>query len=253
MYRSWYMVLCSVFCVLLFSACATTPGPGSIKNADAHNNLGISYLKRGMLKEAYIEFQRALKLNPKNKEVLNNLGYVNAAYGKYTEAISYYKKAISIDRDYSEAKNNLGVIYLDLEDWDEAIKYFKSALSSPVYSTPEKAYSNMGYAYCKKGEYQNAENSVNEALILDPHFHLARFVLGLIYMEEDNEEAAIGEFKKSIAVMPDYMEAHFELAKTYLKSGKRNKALKHFMYVLEKDENAKRREQASEYIERLKY
>lgn len=246
-------VLFSLLCILFFTACAVTPGPRAVKNADAHNNLGISYLKRGMLKEAYIEFQKALKLNPKNKEVLNNLGYVEATYGKYDEAISYYKRAISIDPDFSDAKNNIGVIYLDMENWDEAVKYFQSALSSPIYSTPEKAYANLGYAYYKSGDYQKAEDSVNEALILDPLFHRARYVLGLIYSGQDNEEAAIAEFKKAIGIMPDYIEAHFELAKTYFKSGKRNKALKHFMYVAEKDENIKRREEASEYIERLKY
>jgi type IV pilus biogenesis/stability protein PilW len=245
-------ILCFVIFSLLFSGCAT-PTLEEIKNAEAHNKLGYSYLSSGRLNEAFIEFQKALKLNPKNKETLNYLGYISARFNKYDDAIAYYKKAISIDPNYSEAMNNLGVVYLDLKNWDEAIKYFKAALSNPLYHTPERAYSSMGYAYYQKGDYRNAEKALKEALIRNPVFPLAMYTLGLVYVKLGDEEAAIEEFKKAIGIVSDFVDAHWELAKVYLSTGQRAKALKHFRVVVEKDENKERRREALKYIERLKY
>jgi Tfp pilus assembly protein PilF len=215
--------------------------------------MGSSYLNSGQLNKAFIEFQKAIKLNPKNKETLNYLGYISARFKNYDEAISFYRRAISIDSNYSEAINNLGVIYAEIENWDDAIKHFKAALTNPVYSSPALAYSNMGYAYYKKGDYQNAEKALGEALIRNPVSPRALYISGLVYMALGNEKTAIEEFKKAIGIFPDYVDVHWELAKAYLKSGKKAKALKHFKVVVEKDDNTVRSREASEYIQRLKY
>ena len=78
-------------------------------------------------------------------------------------------------------------------------------------------------------------------------------MLGLIYTKLDNDDAAIEEFKKAIGQAPGYVEAHMDLAKTYLRSGNKAKALKHFEAVLELDTNPLRLREASDQISRLKY
>ena len=246
-------VLCFLFSVLFFSACATVTDPKDIKKADAYNKLGASYLNNGQLNEAFVKFQTALNLDPENKETLNYLGLISAEFKKYDEAISYYKRAISVDPTYSKAINNLGVTYAATENWDEAIKHFKAALNNPLYRTPAGAYSNMGYTYYKQGNYAEAENALGEALARNPVSPPALYILGLVYIELGNEKAAIEEFKKAIGIWPEYMDAHWELAKAYFKSGEKARALKHFRMVAEKDKNTARSRDASEYIERLKY
>ncbi|HDH10950.1 MAG TPA: tetratricopeptide repeat protein [Nitrospirae bacterium] len=246
-------VLCLLFSVLFFSACATIPDPEDIKKADAYNKLGSSYLNNGQLNEAFVKFQIALDLDPKNKETLNYLGYISARFKKYDDAVSYYERAISVDPNYSDAINNLGVTYAELEDWDKAIQHFKDALNNPMYRTPDWAYSNLGYAYYKQGNYTEAENALREALVRNPVFPGAMYILGLVYTERGNEKAAIKEFKKAIGILPDYMDAHWELANAYLRLGEKARALKHFRVVAEKDENTARSRDASDYIERLKY
>ena len=246
-------VLCFLFSVLFLSACAAVPAQEDIKKADAYNKLGSIYLSKGQLNEAFVKFQTALSLDPKNKETLNYLGYISTRFNKYDEAVSYYKRAISVDPNYSVAINNLGVTYVEIENLDEAIKHFKAALNNPVYRTPDRAYSNMGYAYYKQGKYAEAENALREALVRNPVFPRAMYILGLIYTKLGNKKAAIKEFKKAIGIWPEYMDAHWEIAKAYFKSGEKAKALKHFTVVAEKDNNIARSREASEYIERLKY
>lgn len=245
--------VCSLIAVLLIISCASVPNAEDIKKAETLTKIGYSYLDNGQINEAFTEFQKALALNPTNKEALYNLGYISSIFKKFPEAISYYKRALSIDPDYAEATNNLGVIYTEMGNWDEAIKHFKAALDNAVYLTPAWAYSNLSYAYYKKGDYLNAENAIKDALLRNPISPKAVYILGLIYIETNNEEAAIEEFKKAIGILPDYTDAHWELGKAYLKTGKKAKALKHFEVVVEKDNNMERKREALNYIEQLKY
>ncbi len=247
------MLLCPMFFLLLLFSCASAPTEVDIKKAETLNNLGYAYLNDGKVNEAFIEFQKALLLNPNNKETLNYLGYISTRFKKYDEAISYYKRAISLDPNYADAVHNLGVTYAEMEAWDEAIKCFKAALGNPVYSTPAQAYSNLGYAYYRKGDFVNAEMSIKDALLRNPVFPMAMYIHGLIYIETHNDQLAIEEFKKAIGILPDYSDAHWELAKIYLRMGQKARALKHFEVVAEKDTNTERRREALIHIEQLKY
>jgi len=242
-----------ILLIFLFNGCATTNNPESIRNAAAHNKIGSYYLSNDQFNEAFIEFQKSVKLDPNNKETLNYLGYISARYKKYDEAESYYKRAISVDPSYSDALNNLGVLYLDTKEWDNAIKYFQAALDNSVYSTPEKAYSGIGYAYYNKEDYVKAGDSFNKALIRNPVFPLAMYNLGLVYVKLKKYDDAVAEFKKAIGIIPNYMDAHWELALTYLLLDKKDKALKHLKAVAEESDNTIKRNMALEYIERLKY
>jgi type IV pilus assembly protein PilF len=247
------MLLFPVFFLLLLFSCASAPTVEDIKKAETFKNLGSAYLNDGQINEAFTEFQKALALNPNNKETLNYLGYISTRFKKYDEAVSYYKRAISVDPNYADAVHNLGATYADMENWDEAIKYFKAALSNPVYSTPAQAYSNLGYAYYKKGDFVNAEKSVRDALLRNPVSPMAMYIHGLIYLETNNDQLAVEEFKKAIGILPDYSDAHWELAKVYLRTGQKARALKHFEVVAERDTNTARRREALIYIEQLKY
>lgn len=243
--------LFSLALVLLLTACATTPNVEDTKTADAHFKLGVSYISKGELTSASIEFQRALKLNPGQKESLHALGFINTRFGKYDEAISYYKQAISIDPNYSEAMNNLGMAYMETEKPDEAVKYFNMALDNPLYATPEKPYSNIGLVYYKKGDYQNAEDAVKKALIRNPNFPVAIYIQGLLYVKQHDDEAAMKRFIKALTITPDYLEARWELANAYVRAGEQDKAVEHFRIIAEKAENTAIGKEALEYIKLL--
>ena len=241
----------SLFCALFFSACATPQNTEDIGKSEAHSKLGYAYLRQGQLTEAYIELQKSIELNPANKESFNYLGFISTRFNKYDEAISYYNRAISIDPKFSEALNNLGVAHAKLGNWDDAIKYFNTALSNPLYRTPASAYSNMGYAYYKKGDFSKAEDALEEAIMRNPVLLRAAYILGLVYVELHDDEAAIGEFKRAVGIMPDYVDAHWELANAYFRSGERDKALQHYKVVAEQDNNTGRSREALEFIEHL--
>jgi Tfp pilus assembly protein PilF len=232
-------------------ACATTSKKEETITAEAHFKLGVSYLSKGELTEASIEFRKALNLNRKHKESLHALGYVNTRFGKYDEAVSYYKQAIAVDPNYSEAMNSLGVAYTEMDKTDEAVKYFNMALNNPFYTTPEKPYSNIALIYYKKGDYHAAEETVKKAAVRNPNFPVAMYIEGLLLLKEGDEEAAVKKFIKAIAIEPNYLEAHWELANAYVRSGEQDKALEHFRIIAEKAENTDMGKEALDYIRLL--
>ncbi|KPJ98300.1 MAG: hypothetical protein AMK71_11615 [Nitrospira bacterium SG8_35_4] len=241
-----------LFCLFLF-ACSTAPTTEDIKKAESHNKRGASFLSNGDLNKAFVEFQEALKVNPENRETLNYLGYISYRYGKNEEAVSYYKKALAIDPNYSEAVNNLGVTYAALEQWDKAIHQFNAALKDPTYRTPDLAYSNLGFVYYMKGEYREAEMALREALVRNPVSARTMYVLGLVYIKLGDDSLAIDSLMKAIGMVPDYIDAHWELANIHLRSGDKARALKHFEVVAEKGEDAAMVRNAAEHIQNLKY
>ncbi len=245
-------VLFLVFSVLFFTvSCATAPNVEDVNRADTHYKLGVSYLAREQLNEAFVEFQKAIKFNPKNKNSLNALGLISTEFKEYGDAVTYYKRAISIAPDYSEAMNNLGVTYVKMEEWDEAIKYFKMALKNPLYSTPQRAYSNMGYTFYMKGDYHNAMQTLKGAITRYPDFLRPIYFLGLVYIKLGKIETAIEEFKKAVDLAPEYIDAHWELANAYLRIGDEEKAFKHFKVIAESSADNDKREDALKYLELL--
>ncbi len=243
--------LCSVFCVLLV-ACATAPTAEDIQNAEAHYKLGVSYFNGNKLKESYVEFQKAIQLNREDKYSLNALGLISARFKEYDRAINYYKQAISIDLNYSEAMNNLGVTYLEIGDWDGAIKYFKMALNNPLYATPDMAYSNLGYALYKKGDYLDALNTLNGAVQKYSESPQSAYISGLIHIKLGDTKTAIDKFNKAVTLSPNYIDAHWELASVYLREGNKGKAIAHFKIVAEGGADNEKTKEALKYIELLK-
>lgn len=237
----------SLLLALFITSCASAPKESDINRAEAHFTLGLSNIARGDLNDAYIEFQKAIKLNPVHKEALNYLGYITARFKKYDEAVVFYERAIAIDRQYSDAMNNLGVLYLETENWDEAVKYFTMALDNTMYLAPETAYSNLGFALLKKGDYERAADAVNNALTRVPDYPHAIFVRGLLFVELHEDDPAIKAFLKVINSMPDYIDVHWEIAKAYVRIGERVKAAEHFRVVVDKGNDEIARE-AREYL-----
>ena len=73
---------------------------------------------------------------------------------------------IKINPKDAKAYYNMGVAYEKLKDYENAINSYKKAIKiNPNY---DKAYYNMGVAYGKLKDYENAINSYKKAIEIDP-------------------------------------------------------------------------------------
>ena len=149
---------------LLAAGCASEE---NIRKSKGHYQEGLALLGTDQ-QQAYVSFQKAVKLNPNNKEAHYGLGHVYATQGKFKQAEQEFREAIRIDPDYSEAHTYLGQVLANQEEWKDAIASFRRALNNPLYATPDLARFHLGRALLHEGDPQGAMEVLEDALTVTP-------------------------------------------------------------------------------------
>jgi len=91
--------------------------------------------------------------------------------GNFDLAIVAYEKAIQLEGKNTKYLSALASVYADKKMYPQAIEKFKQIISSEMSSTN---LNNLGYAYYLSGDYELAENAVNQALAFDPEYFTAK-------------------------------------------------------------------------------
>ncbi|GAB4389438.1 MAG: hypothetical protein Kow0025_14760 [Thermodesulfovibrionales bacterium] len=181
---------------------------GKGARADAHFKLGNSYLVVGENQAAFVEFQKALELDPRNEKVHNAIGVVYLNLDDYGKAREYFANAVRLDPSFSEAFNNLCFASYSLKRWSDAVEACRKALENPLYLTPEKAYYNMARAYYRMGEYRKAEEAYEDAIKRFPREAPNRFIayygLALAYNALEMYGKAASTMAKAVRMDPAF-------------------------------------------------
>lgn len=195
-------------------------------DADASDKrylLGADYFQKGMVGPALEELLKAVELNPNNADAHNLLGLVwlrKAAEGEelsqraqclkgqalelekqevdaqFRKAEGEFKKAITLRADFSEAWNHLAVVALHFGRYDEAIQASEKALTNIVYREPYVAHGNLGWAYLQKNDPIRAAKALRQALFEQPQFCVGRYRLAKVYYEQKEYDHAAEELEK---------------------------------------------------------
>ena len=98
---------------------------------ETHYGRGRTFYDEKQYDQAITEFKNVININidPKFKEAHNLLGVVYIKQQRYTEAIKALKKAITIDEKFKEAYFNLALAYLELGDFEAATCAANAALA----------------------------------------------------------------------------------------------------------------------------
>lgn len=147
---------------------------------DNHYNLGLAYLKLERWPDAEKSLRRAAELNPASALIQSALGAALARTGKIDEAIKAYQAALAIDPLRLDVQANLAQTLLDAGRYDEAIEAYKGALKNkPV--DPSNFYNNLGFAYMKKGDTDQALKWFERNVEVAPDSAITYYNLGQIY------------------------------------------------------------------------
>ena len=93
----------------------------------------------------------------------------------------------------------------------------------------------LGMAYVKIKKFDNAIESYQGALKLNPKYHVTLYNLGVVYHEKMEFEKAIFYYKKAIKHFPNYLDALFNLAFVYKQKGEFVKAAKLFQTIISRE------------------
>jgi chemotaxis protein methyltransferase CheR len=75
------------------------------------------------------------------------------------------------------------------------------------------------HANADSGDFDAAIADATEALGINPLLASARYILGIIYLQQDDTARAVAEFKRTIYIDQDFVLAHFNLANLYRTQG----------------------------------
>jgi len=98
------------------------------ENSEAFQSLGVCYLKKGMLKEAYRNLVKAMMLNPNKYTIYNNLGAVLEKLGNYDNAVQMLTVATKLNPSNTIGFYNLGVALDKKGSFGEAIPAYEKAV-----------------------------------------------------------------------------------------------------------------------------
>ena len=109
------------------------------KDAEAYNNLGYLYAKRGRkLDEAIRLIKKALSLKPENGNFLDSLGWAYYKKGMYDEALEQLEKAASLIPNNPEIYEHLATVYKKKGMKEKAKRAWEKAAIAKAHKGTEK-------------------------------------------------------------------------------------------------------------------
>ncbi len=225
--------------------------PQRKEEAVSHMRLGDSLIQEGKPTQALGELLKAAELDPDEPRIHNLLGVVYLEKGMAVQAAEQFQKALSLDPKYVEVRNNLGIAYLRTGKIQEAIREFNRALESPVYTTPQFAYYNLGQAYLALKDYEKARANYTEALKLSPRYSLAYYGMGLTWKAVENWKQAAEALKKAIEYAPRYAPGHFEFGEVLVRLNEKSLARLAFQEVVQLVPGSELARKANERLKEL--
>jgi len=151
-----------------------------------HLNLGVGYLRNGDLPRAKEKLNKALAIDPKNGMANSALGLVFATEGENELAEQYFKKSVRYDSDSARVRNRYGAFLFAEKRYHEAVEQLSKASENTFYENRSNVFENLGVAYARIGELENADHAFSRAIRLNSEQPRALLELGEIRFEQLN-------------------------------------------------------------------
>ena len=165
--------LCGIALLIAVPAIAAEIGAQQTQNelaAKYNMQLGIAYLKDGEIGLAREKIEKALKQNPHDPDVQTAAGLLYEAMGEMDSADHHYSEALHLDTQNPDKQNNYGQFLCRRGRYDKGEKLLESAAKSPLYTTPQVAYTNAAVCARTAGKLDQSEKYLRSALNLSPNY-----------------------------------------------------------------------------------
>ncbi len=185
-----------VLSILLLSTVGTgcvteTTGPAPLQAAppaeqlQALVDLSIGYLRNRDYNRAKENLNRALAIDPNSAQAHNAFGLVYQLEGDDDLADAHFRQATA-DRSYSRAYNNYGAFLFAQQRYKEAIEKLEVAAQDRFYENRPLVFENLGVAYLRLGDVENAEQAFARATRLNPGQPRALLEMAHIRFDQKN-------------------------------------------------------------------
>jgi tetratricopeptide (TPR) repeat protein len=181
-----------------------------------HRTKGKILADQSRWDEAIDSYTKALDLEPADPVSLLGRGRAYSSCECWAEAQRDYEGAVRADPRCAEALTNLAAIYCDVhEEYERALEYVKQALDANKDLV--KAWVNRGIILRHLGRLQDAVDSYDHALSLEPRNAFALLRKGAMLTDELGlYDEALQCFNEAAKVAPENPECWWNLSQVYM-------------------------------------
>jgi len=176
------------------------------KSIAEYERAGDQFLSTGDLAQAFLQYEKALLLDPDNLSVQYKKGLSLVAGKIYEDAIKEFQAVIKKDSGYALAYEGLGMAFFHLKEYEKCEKNFKKAIEF----NPKlwKSHNFLGNIYDRQKKYKNAIENYYTAIVLRPDEKILYNNLGVSYY-------LAGEYSRAVTAFNNALEHNYVEARTY--------------------------------------
>ena len=198
-------------CLLLFSAAGLAAGGCNAMNGRMMNQSGTAYYNSGNYAMAQQEFQRAVADRPHDANYRHNLAMALHKQGRVVEAEQVYRQTLQMDPSHQPTYHGLAMLMKDNGRQPEAANLLAGWASSQPRN-PE-AHIEMAWLNREMGDYIGAEESLKQAIAIEPEHAGAMAQLGDVYQQTGRTQEARTAYRRSLDVNWLQPKVHSRMAR----------------------------------------
>ena len=152
-------------------------------------------------------------------------GWHNIAHGDFVAAEKSIEMALKLAPSDDSARTLLGWAIMRQGRFDEATKVLDDIIGRDPMNSMARA--TLGYVCMRKGSLREAHDHMSRAAaqMRDPKAALyGSFYLGMLYAQQKDVVEAERYFRKTLSLAPNFIEAYYELGRTFWAAGEKTEA-----------------------------
>lgn len=205
-----------------------------------HCQYGLTLFYSRKIEESITWLDKVIKQNPTSAEAYCYRGQVEAALNMNSERIEqFFDKSLELNPNYIEAIYQLARYYMNKPNVsDSCFQKARRLLLRLIEIQPlnPKVHSRLGMVYYYLKQPSLSENAYKTALQLNDKDYNTHYNLGELYYSQFKQpEKAIREFKKTIQIKRDHVEANFKMGLISLENNMTKESIQFFKTALQRE------------------
>lgn len=197
---------------------------------------GVAQLQLKNLAAARQDFEQARQFAPSDPAIYNNLALVSLAEDKQQDAMASFEEALRVDATNFVALNGIISQYARNNEFDKAHARIDQALGS--YPNVASLHFLKGQIFRIQNNMSAAEGELRRSLEIDGNYLPAYSSLAEIFIGAKQEDRAIAEYQKILAIRPDNAMVYTLIGMLEDARQNHDAAADNYRKALERDQNA---------------
>lgn len=218
-------------------------------NTHLYLEMGRTYAKLGMADSAQWSYEQSIRIDSANTTAHMWLGQLHEEMGDFETAISLSKRAAEIRPESVDYRYVVGTQLFRTGEVEKAIAHLRAVVEERPWH--HGAQYNLGQALMRLGEEAEAEvhlalaeeaqqiqqeiNEAHDAVNRNPSEVQNWLDLSDVHRRAGMYDRALDAYKRAIAIVPNDLRMHVNLASLMLESGDADGAIAQYRMIVDRD------------------